>query len=71
MVVAFIIIEKTLFNGKPISRCGVAPFLCILVALSSVAKPFEKRFNRLSHLKKDWSKEMIVKVNQNRMIVSP
>ena len=24
-----------------------------------------------NHLKKDWSKEMILKVNQNRMMVAP
>ena len=24
-----------------------------------------------NHLKKDWSKEMILKVNQNRMILAP
>ena len=34
MVVAFIIIEKKLFNGKPILQCGIAPFLFILVALT-------------------------------------
>ena len=35
MVVAFIFIEAKLFSGKPIFRCGVVPFLLMLVVLSS------------------------------------